>query len=349
MGDAFDDWSGIGKHLDDTPKTTKGLTKGADTATDAVEDFTRATPAPKPGPKTALNPAELEPKLTGEFDGLVASAKSPEPRRGIGFKPQDNVAPASTTNGAPEGMRRQIGFGNQGNYIPDEAGKAAANGGGGVQDFTKGNSSLPGSRTPEGPSARNPYDVRNQAGGTPDTPGTPQQDLSGLNQNISTSNPPRTTKEFDELYQGRNKNLADKMKILHREQDPDTYQQTFKNVGRWRNLDNKLKGAYNVTIDGKYVVVNRKLGEPTVVTVDEFKAWLAGVDGIPEASITPRERDAIKGLDKVLNGGTTPKAPTVTSPPVMQPSKPDVSISKIEDSVSPKVETIKLKLNLWKQ
>ncbi len=67
VGDAFDDWSDMGKHLDDVkaPKTTPQTT--------GIEDFAKTTPTPKPEPKTALDPDNLD--LTKEFDEALEKSK----------------------------------------------------------------------------------------------------------------------------------------------------------------------------------------------------------------------------------------------------------------------------------
>lgn len=184
---------------------------GAEAVEGALNRVSEPIPTLTPK-KTALSPTELEPKLTGKLDDEITLAKAggndiPPTRIGAGFYKQELPMGQTTASGAPEGMRRQIGFGKSDTYIPDDAGKAVS-GTGGVQDLrAKGNPNMTG-RTPEGPvglrtgdtpSGRNPYDVKNQAGGTPDTPGTPQQDLSG-NKGINTSSPPLARNEFVDPY-----------------------------------------------------------------------------------------------------------------------------------------------------
>ncbi len=119
---------------------------------------------------------------------------SPVPeRRGIGFKPQNNISPSNTTTGAPEGMRRQIGFGNEGNYIPESAGIRDPNGPG-VQNVTN---ATPGQRVPDGPNARNPYDIRNSAtgtnSGTSNTPNVHQNEPRAPIKQRNDWVPPETT------------------------------------------------------------------------------------------------------------------------------------------------------------
>lgn len=334
---SLDDWSDMGKHLDDAktaPKTTKDLTKGAETTTDIAEDFTKAPATPKPEPVTATNPEQLGPKLTGEFDDLVASAKPEETMRGIGFKPQpksttsnpkgcigfncsqtSSVAPTNTTTGVPEGMQRQIGFGKSDTYIPDNAGKAVS-GKGGVQDFTQGTKG-PQGRGTEGPTAsRNPYDVRNSAG-NPDTPGTPQQDLSGLNKQIKNEPSKSLTKsEADDIISKRHKAID------------DSY--TGTGAYSWKEMDRTYHGTVKVEPygKGKYhdVTVTQANGEKTIlgkgssfmegdnllkitkadgnvetVRADQFRSWLDGIRDCPECKISERERQAMQGYDDVMS------------------------------------------------
>ncbi len=301
--DAADDWSDYGKYYGASRPASKGTdvvtaTKKADDVTDAakaaddVADIT--TPAAKTTPKkTATDPEELGPKLTDEFDETIAKAGKTEPeattpstRKCIGFNCKDtDYTPTNTTTGAPEGMRRRIGFSKEPEYIPDEAGKAAANGKGGVQDFTAKGNTGPQARGPEGPSAKNPYDVRNSAG-NPDTPSAPQQDLSGLNQNISnTSAEPLTRDESWKIYKDR------------RDQ---TQTSANSNIRQWANRDRTYNGTVEVKFkNDRYVEITKINGQKTRVRADDFKAWLDGIPDSP-ANISQREREAIKGYDDFL-------------------------------------------------
>ena len=303
-----DDWN-FGKHLDDPGQTVrvskggnqtndvaKGLEKGTSAADDVADVTTPAAKTtPKPEPTTATDPEkELGPKLTGEFDETLAKAGKTEPeattpstRKCIGFNCKDETyTPTNTTTGAPEGMRRRIGFSQEPEYIPDEAGKAAANGKGGVQDFTKGNNSLPGSRTPEGPSAKNPYDVRNSAGGA--DPSGPQQDLSGLNQNIATTpepTPALTRERAEEIYKER----KNRKKSWWYQDDADR-DLIFHGTGEVR-VDDPKKGTITITsLNGNV----RSTRTDKDITLDNFLKW------VDNAEISDEERKAIKGLDEIL-------------------------------------------------
>lgn len=299
--DAFDDFSDMGRHLDDG-KTTKGLTKGAETTTDVVEDFAKA-PTPKPEPTTALDPQKANPAK--EFDDLVAKAGNTEsnPKGCIGFNCKEtNSTPTNTTTGAPEGTRRRIGFSQEPEYIPDNAGKGVT-GEGGLQDFTKGNKG-PQARGPEGPNARNPYDVRNSAGG-PDTPGTPQQDLSDLNRQI-TNEPTITLEESKKLNRGRDS------QAYRISGDKENYSQSTRfKASDFRKLDKQYAGTSQVTwIDDEYVEITKLNGEKFKAKATSFRAWLDGVPEVPELNISQKERDAIKGLDDFMSRNNVTVAKT---------------------------------------
>ncbi len=183
-----EDWDDFGKYAargTDPSKGVERVTTKVDDAANVVkkaDNIAEAAPIAKttPEPKTALDPKKANPAK--EFDELVARANPSDQRTvvaGFGGKSGTNVSPTSTTSGAPEGMRRQIGFGNEGKYIPDDTGKAVS-GKGGVQDFTRGTPQGSAPRGPEGfrqpevqGASRNPYDVRNSAAGTTDAPNAP--------------------------------------------------------------------------------------------------------------------------------------------------------------------------------
>lgn len=295
--DAADDWSDIGRYASRGTDATGTLNKAgdvtdiarnADDITDATKITAKNAPTSPAKPKTtATDPEKLG--LTSEFDETLAKAGGndiPPTRIGAGFYKQELPMGQTTASGAPEGMRRQIGFGNEGNYIPESAGIRDPNGPG-VQNVTKG---TPGQRVPEGPTASgNRYDVRNQAGGTPDTPGTPQQDLSGLNKQISTTPPHQTTpltkQEADDLFKQR-----------QRQRENHPWKREEKN---WELRDEELSGTVKVERSGYGEwKITKADGSTRIATREEFETWINGVPGVEGCNISQKERDAIKGLDK---------------------------------------------------
>ena len=74
--DFVEDLAGTGRLTDKANDATK-LANETIRATDAATDVAKTTPTQSPSATTALSPTELTPKLTGEFDDLVAKAGNP--------------------------------------------------------------------------------------------------------------------------------------------------------------------------------------------------------------------------------------------------------------------------------
>lgn len=290
---------------------------GAEAVEGALNRVSEPIPTLTPK-KTALSPTELEPKLTGKLDDEITLAKGGTEEMTMGFKPQPKTRSGETkdlgyTSGGNSGTPTQgtpspkdcIGFNCQpttsGTPVP--TGRIGYNhqtsvidkytvtdGTSGVQDLrAKGGNTGPQARGPEGPNARNPYDVRNQAGGTPDTPGTPQQDLSGLNKQISTTPPHQTTpltkQEADDLFKQR-----------QRQRENRPWKREEKN---WELRDEELSGTVKVERSGYGEwKITKADGSTRIATREEFETWINGVPGVEGCNISQKERDAIKGLDK---------------------------------------------------
>ncbi len=302
-----------GKPKSTTPqnKPVTNTTKPVSNTTDvkngvnAAEDIAARLPAetvPELPKKTALNPTELEPKLTGKLNDEITLAKAggtptvPETRTSAGFHKQELPRGQSTASGAPEGMRRQIGFGNQDKYIPETAGIRDPNGPG-VQNVTNG---MPGQRTPEGPAASRNSNFRNQVGGTPDTPGTPQQNLSDLNKNISNTPANQSTaltqSEADDLFARRKRQYEDMDDGL------------LKNgTKQWMSLDEEFHGIVGVELDetsgGVFTKITKADGSSKYVETTRLGSWLNGVPGT-KMNISQKELDAIKGYKKFFGRET---------------------------------------------
>ena len=214
-----------------------------------------------------------KPELTAGFKPQPKSTTS-NPKGCIGFNcsKTSSVAPTNTTSGAPEGMRRQIGFGKSDTYIPDDAGKAV-NGKGGVQDFTAKGTTGPQGRGPQGPeglrqpekpgtSSRNPYEIQDSVGGTNSPTTNSSERVTPIKQRNDWTPPETTVQQTLDVFDDEISKLEAERKKMG----------LFSSREKKAELDRQIKALkeqraklFN-SIDGKPLTTNSPIYDNVVTT-----------------------------------------------------------------------------------